>query len=458
MSQTLLICDDDADIRLALSLLLTDHGYQTIEADNPKAVVTNAERHQPDAILLDMNFSRDTTSGHEGLQLIEQLSDLSIPIILMTAWGTIELAVKGLQLGAGDFIEKPWKKERLLNSIQQQVKLGQLSNENSTLKELLVSQPLSQPWLANSASMQQVEQLIEQIAPTDANILILGENGTGKSLLAKRIHHYSSKAEQPLIEVNMAAIPENLFESELFGHQKGAFTDAKSTRIGRFQLANNSTLFLDEIGTLPLSLQPKLLRVLETGAFESIGSSKTQHSNARIISATNADLPSFVADGLFRQDLLYRLNTFVIEMPPLRERQEDIEPLSHLFIDGLCRKYNKPKPTLSVGAVSKLRNHSWPGNIRELEHVIERAVLLCQGSHIEEQVILIDQSLEKSSLDFNNNAIGNENLDLASHEKHLINRALNKSSGNIIGAAKLLGISRNSLYRRLEKHEINDDS
>ncbi|MGB1298124.1 MAG: sigma-54-dependent transcriptional regulator, partial [Psychrobium sp.] len=434
------------------------HGYQIIEADTPKAVVTNAARHHPDVVLLDMNFTKDTTSGHEGLQLIEQLGDLSIPIILMTAWGTIELAVKGLQLGAGDFIEKPWNKERLLNSIQQQIKLGLLKNENNTLKALLAPPASSHLWSAHSASMQKVEELVKQIAPTDANILILGENGTGKSLLAKQIHRYSSSSDHPLVEVNMAAIPESLFESELFGHQKGAFTDAKASRIGRFQLANNSTLFLDEIGTLPISLQPKLLRVLETGAFESIGSSKTQHSNARIISATNADLASLVSEGQFRQDLLYRLNTFVIELPPLRDRPEDIEPLSQLFIDRLCRKYNKSKPMLSEGAVSKLRRHSWPGNIRELEHVIERAVLLCQKDHIEEQVILIDPTLEQPHSNLNSDFIANDNLDLSTHEKHLINRAMNKSSGNIIGAAKLLGISRNSLYRRLEKHEINDDS
>lgn len=452
MNQTLLICDDDADIRLALSLLLTEHGYHIIEADSPKAVIINAERHQPDAILLDMNFSRDTTSGQEGLQLIEQLSGLSIPIILMTAWGTIELAVKGLQLGAGDFIEKPWNKERLLNSIAQQTKLRALANENSKLKTLLRSADSTPSWSAQSPAMQRVEMLVKQIAPTDANILILGENGTGKSLLAKRIHQFSPRAEQPLVEVNMAAIPENLFESELFGHQKGAFTDAKATRIGRFQLADDSTLFLDEIGTLPLALQPKLLRVLETGEFESIGSSKTQHSNARIVSATNADLSALVADGLFRQDLLYRLNTFVIDLPPLRKRLEDIDKLAQLFITTLCNKYNKPTATLLTCAINKLRSHTWPGNIRELQHVIERAVLLCSDATITEQHILIDHRGHTE-----NQSIDDNNLDLLAHEKHLINQAMTTANGNVVGAAKLLGISRNSLYRRLEKHEISDD-
>ena len=453
MSQTLLICDDDADIRLALSLLLADQGYNIIEADSPKAVVTNAQRNQPDVILLDMNFSRDTTSGQEGLWLIEQLKPLSIPIILMTAWGSIELAVKGLNLGANDFIEKPWNKDRLLKSIQQQVKLQQLTTENQTLKQLLTpsTQPLT--WSALSPSMKRVEELIRQIAPTDANLLILGENGTGKSLLAQRVHQLSTRAEQPLVQVNMAAIPHNLFESELFGHQKGAFTDAKSARIGRFQLSENSTLFLDEIGTLPLALQPKLLRVLETGQYESVGSSTTQQSNARIISATNANLSSLVTAGEFRQDLLYRLNTFVIKLPPLRERQQDIEPLAQVFIKQLCDKYNKPLYVLSTSALAKLIAHQWPGNIRELQHVIERAVLLCNKQEIDDSLILIDHTEQPSTP-----LLSDNDLHLEQHEKRLINRAIEISNGHITDAAKLLGISRNSLYRRLDKHEINHDT
>ncbi|WP_435276134.1 sigma-54-dependent transcriptional regulator [Psychrobium sp. nBUS_13] len=453
MSQTLLICDDDADIRLALSLMLADQGYNIIEADSPKAVVTSAQRNQPDVILLDMNFSRDTTSGQEGLWLIEQLKPLSIPIILMTAWGSIELAVKGLNLGANDFIEKPWNKDRLLKSIQQQVKLKQLTSENKTLKQLLIPSTSSLTWSALSPSMKKVDELIRQIAPTDANLLILGENGTGKSLLAQRVHQLSARAEQPLVQVNMAAIPHNLFESELFGHQKGAFTDAKSARIGRFQLSENSTLFLDEIGTLPLALQPKLLRVLETGQYEIVGSSTTQQSNARIISATNADLSSLVTGGEFRQDLLYRLNTFVIKLPPLRERQQDIKPLTQVFIKQLCDKYNKPLCVLSTSALAKLITHQWPGNIRELQHVIERAVLLCNKQEIDDSLILIDHTEQPPTA-----LLTDSDLHLEQHEKRLINRAIEISNGHITDAAKLLGISRNSLYRRLEKHEINHDT
>ena len=455
MSQTLLICDDDADIRLALSLLFTNHGYKVIEADCAKNVITSAERQRPDLILLDMNFSRDTTSGHEGLELVEQLQPLSIPIILMTAWGSIELAVKGLQLGAGDFIEKPWQKDKLLNSVTQQLKISSLANENNALKQLLTpATPLG--WVAESESMQHVNTLIEQIAPTDANILILGENGTGKSLLAKRIHQLSLKHQQPLVDINMAAIPVNLFESELFGHQKGAFTDAKESRIGRFQLSENSTLFLDEIGTLPLELQPKLLRVLETGQYEILGSSKTLYSNARIISATNADLSQLVKDGQFRQDLLYRLNTFVIELPPLRKRVKDIKALAESFIINFCHKYNKPLCHLTNSAMLLLKSHAWPGNIRELQHVIERAVLLSKTDKIESNHILISQSIEPSDT-ITDGCSTDINMSLEYNEIKLIKRAMEQAGGQVIGAAKLLDISRNSLYRRLDKHEINYD-
>lgn len=447
MNKTLLIADDDADIRLALSLLFSANGYRVIEACDEKSVITSASRHNPDLILLDMNFSRDTTSGQEGLALVEQLSTFNIPIILMTAWGSIELAVKGLQLGAGDFIEKPWQKERLLNSVEQQLKLGQLSNQNRGYKQLLKPNP-NDLWISQSSSMQHVDNLVAQISATDANVLILGENGTGKSLLARRIHQASNRASEPMVEVNMGAIPQSLFESELFGHQKGAFTDAKESRIGRFELANNATLFLDEIGTLPTALQPKLLRVLETGAFETLGTSNTQHTNARIISATNADLNELVTTGEFRQDLLYRLNTFVIQLPPLRERIEDIAELALGFIARFTQKYQKGAVQLSQDAIAKLNNHQWPGNVRELQHVIERAVLLCQTEVIEAEQITIDNSNNSLTQPVND-------LSLERNEIFLINQAMAQSQGQVATAAKLLGISRNSLYRRLDKFEIS---
>jgi len=450
LRSTILIADDDEDIRLALELLLTSHGYRVLEAENAKETIVQVQRQQPDLVLLDMNFSRDTTSGEEGLAILEQLKSLEIPVMLMTAWGSIELAVEGLKNGACDFFEKPWNKDKLLNGIKQQVGFAKVNQQNQGYRQLL-SAPSSlsspdQAWVCQSSSMQAIEQLVQQVAPTDANILILGENGTGKSLLASRIHQYSSRSQQPFISVNMAAIPENLFESELFGHQKGAFTDAKQNRVGRFQLAENGSLFLDEIGTLPINLQPKLLRVLETGQFESLGSSNTQQANIRLISATNADLSQLVKDGAFRQDLLYRLNTLIITMPALRDRLTDIPQLALHFIDIFQKKYRKSDITISEQAIKKLNQHHWPGNIRELSHVLERAVLLTSSKEITEQVLFIDQIADEQG------EVLLQPLEQA--EEKLIAKAMQVSNGNVIEAAKLLDISRNALYRRLEKFNI----
>jgi transcriptional regulator with PAS, ATPase and Fis domain len=298
--------------------------------------------------------------------------------------------------------------------------------------------------------MMGIEQLIKQIAPTDANVLILGENGTGKSLLAARIHQLSSRKSSPFISVNMAAIPESLFESELFGHQKGAFTDAKQNRVGRFQLANQGSLFFDEIGSLPLALQPKLLRVLEAGQYEVLGSSQTQTTNVRLISATNADLNQLVAQKQFRQDLLYRLNTLVITIPPLRERLEDIQPLAETFITQFSIKYHKPKLTLCQDAIDKLKRHSWPGNIRELSHTMERAVLLAVSNKISAQQLLLEIT------DTGSNVMELQPLEQA--ERQLIEKAMAVTSGQVIEAANLLEISRNALYRRLEKFGIKYES
>ncbi len=449
-NKRILIADDDDDIRLALELLLSSNGYQIIEAQNAKETLIQAQRQQPELVLLDMNFSRDTTSGQEGLDILEQLQSLEIPIILMTAWGSIELAVEGLKLGAVDFFEKPWNKEKLLNSIKQQLGFSKVHKENQGYRQLLSSPQSStqdtQSWICQSPAMQVIENLVQQVASTDANILILGENGTGKSFLAHRIHQLSQRNNQPFISVNMAAIPDNLFESELFGHQKGAFTDAKHNRVGRFQLAEKGSLFLDEIGTLPLNLQPKLLRVLETGEFEILGSSQTQHANIRLISATNADLTQQVKDGAFRQDLLYRLNTLIITMPSLRERQADIPALADNFINIFQCKYNKVGITISKEALNKLSQHNWPGNIREFSHVIERAVLLTTINEISPDVLLID--IQPTS----QTEIFLQPLEKA--EQKLIEKALQVTEGNVIEAAKLLDISRNALYRRLDKFNI----
>ena len=446
---TILIADDDDDIRLALELLLTSENYQIIEAASAKDVIIKAARHQPDLILLDMNFSRDTTSGQEGLAILSQLKSHNIPVILMTAWGSIELAVKGLRQGASDFIEKPWNKIKLLNSIEQQLSFSRIKDEHQGYRPLL-AEAETKAWICHSSSMLAIEQLVKQIAPTDANVLILGENGTGKSLLAERIHQLSSRQSSPFISLNMAAIPEALFESELFGHQKGAFTDAKQNRVGRFQLADQGSLFFDEIGSLPLSLQPKLLRVLETGQYEILGSSHTQKTDVRLISATNADLSQLVAEKAFRQDLLYRLNTLVITIPPLRERLEDIAPLALNFIRQFSDKYRKNTLTLSQEAVKKLKQHSWPGNIRELSHTIERAVLLAMNNEITAQQLLLDIT------DVSPATIALQPLEQA--EKQLVEKAMAVTSGQVLEAAKLLDISRNALYRRLEKFGIKHES
>jgi DNA-binding NtrC family response regulator len=443
---TILIADDDEDIRLALNLLLSAQGYQIIEAANAKEIIIESNRQQPDLVLLDMNFSRDTTSGQEGLAILEQLQPLNIPVILMTAWGSIELAVQGLQKGANDFIEKPWNKLKLLNSIKQQLSFSRVKEQNQGYRQLLASDN-KKAWVCQSESMQAIETLVAQIAPTDANILILGENGTGKSLLAERIHQQSSRQQAPLIAVNMAAIPDNLFESELFGHQKGAFTDAKQNRVGRFQLADKGTLFFDEIGSLPFTLQPKLLRVLETGHYEILGSSQTQVADVRLISATNANLNQLVSEQAFRQDLLYRLNTIVITIPPLRERLEDIAALANCFIAKFSEKYHKQALIISPCALSKLKQHNWPGNIREFSHVIERAVLLTSGDKITAQQLLLENA------DSATDAVILQPLEQA--EKQLIEKAMTVTGGQVIEAAKLLDISRNALYRRLEKFAIH---
>lgn len=444
---TILIADDDDDIRLALNMLLTSHGYQVIEASNAKEVTVKTLRHQPNLILLDMNFSRDTTSGIEGLSILDELKQHEIPIILMTAWASIDLAVTGLKNGACDFIEKPWHNETLVNRIAQQLSFSKIKLEYTQFQSLLSES--DDEWIMNSVAMKDIEQLINQVAPTDANILILGENGTGKSLLAKRIHQLSLRKNNAFISVNMAAIPENLFESELFGHQKGAFTDAKHHRVGRFQLANKGTLFLDEIGSLPLTLQPKLLRVLETGEYEVLGSSQTSIANIRMISATNASLNIMVQENTFRQDLLYRLNTLVITMPPLRERKDDIIPLAMYFISKHCDKYRKSIKQLTHDAIKKLSTHQWPGNIRELSHVIERAVLITAGDTIEPVHLLIDKTERSQEVTLQ---------PLEQAERQLIEKALQQTQGSVAQAANILNISRNALYRRLDKFNIHYES
>ena len=444
---TIVIVDDDEDIRMALCMLLSNDGYHVLEASGPKTLASIVSRQKPNLVLLDMNFSRDTTSGTEGLEILPQLVQQGINSVLITAWGNIELAVKGMQLGATDFVEKPWDNQKLLQIVDQNI--NKAPSRRNGPKPTEPKPPAE--WIAQSDAMQQLEAMVQQVADTQANVLILGENGTGKSLLAKRLHSLSSRQSNAFVSVNMAAIPDNLFESELFGHVKGAFTDAKENRQGRFELAEGGTLFLDEIGTLPASVQPKMLRVLESGEFESVGASSTATANVRIISATNADLSALVTKGEFRQDLLFRLNTFILNIPPLRHRLADIAPLSRSLIDTFAAKYNKPRLKLSNEAADLLKHYAWPGNVRELSHVIERAVILCREKEVLKTHIIL------SNMNKLTNREDEALRPLDDIELEMINKALKKYQGHISKAATALGISRNALYRRMEKHGIEKE-
>lgn len=465
----ILVVDDDAGIIASLRLLLKTEGFEVTTATTPQEALFFIKKQEVDIVLMDLNYSLDTTSGIEGLDLISNIKKLdeNLPIVVMTGWGSIDVAVKTIQRGAGDFVQKPWENERLLSILGNQIKLGQslnsqnrLSEENQLLKQAL-DETSQGELIANSASMKQLMTTIEHIAQTNINIIITGENGTGKSLLARHIHQQAKTNTAAFVTVNMGSISESLFESEMFGHVKGAFTDAKSQRIGRFELANNGTLFLDEIGNIPLSQQAKLLRVLEEQQFEKVGSSKTQTANVRIISATNADLNEMVAEKTFRMDLLYRLNTMALVIPPLRERLEDIPLLAQQFMQHFATKYHKPCPTLSHQANTALCQYRWPGNIRELSHVLERVILLCTTSDITaEQLMLPTLPLSVATTTPQNQGLGLsdelslDELSLDEIDKQVIIARLNKHSGNAVEAAKSLGLSRSAFYRRLEKYQI----
>jgi DNA-binding NtrC family response regulator len=389
------------------------------------------------------------------LALIESLRalDHSLPLVVMTAWGSVELAVRAMRAGAGDFIEKPWDNARLLSVMRNQIALGSSERQRLRLtQENKLLRGLDEPdFVAESRVMQPVLELIKRVAPTQANILILGDNGTGKGLVAGLIHKNSARADASLVKVNMGGIAESVFESEMFGHMRGAFTDAKSDRLGRFEIADGGTLFLDEIGNIPMSQQPKLLRVLEDGEFERLGSSRTLKTDVRLVSATNADLAADVARGAFRKDLLFRLNTVELKLPALKERQEDIVPMARRFLQSFERRYGRADLRLSTNCERKLMTYAWPGNVRELSHVIERAVLMTSGREISE----LDFSLRESEGAPAENAI--EGLTLEQMEERMIKRALERAEGNIQRAADALGVSRPALYRRLEKFGLGED-
>jgi DNA-binding NtrC family response regulator len=447
----ILIADDQTDVLEALRLLLKGEGFGTETVTSPAAVLKALNANDFDVALIDLNYARDTTSGQEGLDLLASIRalDAELPVVVMTAWSSIELAVEAMRRGARDFVQKPWTNERLLSILRTQIELGQALRRGVRLEaeNRLLRSHTRPALIAESSAMQPVLEMIARIGPSDANVLITGENGTGKDVVAHHLHASSERAQQPLLTVNAGGLSEGIFESELFGHVKGAFTDAKVDRAGRFELADGGTLFLDEITNVPISLQPKLLRVLQTGEFERVGSSKTRRVNVRVLSATNADVHEEVAAGRFRQDLLFRLNTIVIRLPPLRERREDVPLLAQHFLHQHAQRYRKSLEGFESDALDLLAEHAWPGNVRELDHVIERAVLMARGS-----VLRVDDlGLRSSQTEV---ARPLEEMSLEDVESFLIRKTLARFEGNVNRAAQALGLSRSALYRRLQKYGL----
>lgn len=445
----ILIADDQPDVLEALRLLLKSEGYQTESAKSPAAVIKAVEARDFAMALIDLNYARDTTSGQEGLDLLKKLQaiDSSLPVVVMTAWASVDVAVEAMRQGARDFVTKPWENPRLLAIIKNQVELGsavrayrRLEQENQLLRG-----KGGPTLIAESAAMRPVLEIISRVGPSDANVLITGENGTGKGVVAQALHSVSVRAAKPFISVNMGGLPEGVFESELFGHVRGAFTDAKNDRAGRFELAADGTLFMDEIGNIPMSQQAKILRTLETGEFERVGSSKTHRANVRLISATNADVQAEVAAGKFRQDLLFRLNTIHIHLPPLRERREDIALLAQHFLKGHVERYRKGITGFDDAAIEVMRGYSWPGNVRELDHAVERGVLMAQGKVIRTADLGLNAAQAAPRLD---------EMSIEEVEAYLIKKTLARCNGNARQAAEDLGLSRSAFYRRLEKYGL----
>jgi len=455
----ILIADDQTDVLAALRLLFKSEPFEVQTASSPAGVLKAIDSQELDVVLIDLNYARDTTSGSEGLDLLSRIRvvDPTLPVVVMTAWGSVDLAVEAMRRGARDFIQKPWDNARLLAVVRTQVELAEalrrgqrLEAENLALRDSVGDAALRLPKIiAESPAMKGVLKIVERIGPADANVLITGENGTGKEVIAHALHATSARSVKPLVSVNAGALAEGVFESELFGHVRGAFTDAKTDRVGRFELADGGTLFLDEIANVPLNLQPKLLRVLETGEFERVGSSKTRKVDVRVLSATNSDLDAEVAQGRFRKDLLFRLNTVEIHLPPLRERPEDIPPLAEHFLRQHNERYLRSIMGFTPQAFEALRQHAWPGNVRELDHVVERALLMSSSS----VVTAFDLALQ-STPDARVSA-RLEEMSLEEAERLLITKALARFEGNANRAAEALGLSRSALYRRLQKYGLS---
>ena len=443
----ILIADDQPDVLEALRLLLKRDGYKIESAESPGQALQMVENRDYDVAIIDLNYTRDTTSGQEGLDLLAKVQavDSMLPVIVMTAWGSVDIAVEAMRRGARDFIQKPWENERLSSIVRTQLELSEAIRRGQRLEaenQLLRNDNLP-TMIAQSAAMQPVLDLISRVGPSDANVLITGEPGTGKEVVARTLHAISSRATKPMVTVNAGGLAEGVFESELFGHIKGAFTDAKMDRVGRFELADTGTLFLDEIANVPANLQAKLLRVLEIGEMERVGSSKTKRVDVRVISATNANLIDEVREGRFRQDLLFRLNTIEIHLPALRERREDIAPLANHFLGVHTRRYRKNIAGFDHNALQAMYDHAWQGNVRELNHIVERAVLMAQ-----------DTTVKAGDLALRAGSVGSprlEDMSLEDVEEFLIKKALARFGGNVSHAASALGLSRSALYRRLQR-------
>jgi DNA-binding NtrC family response regulator len=447
MPPRLLVADDQQDVLSAVRLALSREDLDVVTVSSPDGALAAVTGEQFDAVLIDLNYTRDTTSGTEGLELLGRLrqADPDVPVIVMTAWATVGIAVEAMRAGARDFLEKPWDNARLLSIIRNQLALGralrrsrQLEAENALLRG--AAEPTM---IGESSAMQAVLSMARRVATADASVLITGENGTGKSSLARLIHEWSRRRERSLIEVNVGALPEGVFESEMFGHVRGAFTDARSERVGRFELADGGTLFLDEIGNLLPAQQAKLLRVLESGEFEVVGSSRTRKVDVRMICATNADLDAFVRDGRFRPDLLFRVNTVEIRMPPLREHVEDVVPLARAALASFSEKHGRTARGFTPEAIHSLHAYSWPGNVRELRNVVERAVLLAPGEYIDTPDLRLNAGDARPPR--------LEQMSLEDAERALVHAALRRFEGNVAAAAEALGISRSGMYRRMEK-------
>jgi len=446
-----LVADDQPDVVEALRLLLKAERFGIETASSPAGILASVERSDFDAILMDLNYTRDTTSGVEGFDVLTKLRslDATLPVIVMTAWGSVDGAVEAMRRGARDYVEKPWDNERLLKTLRTQIELGRalkrghrLEDENRRLQRRDVPD-----FIAESEAMQPLLHIMERVGPSDANVLITGEHGTGKDVVARWLHAVSGRAKHSLVAVNAGGFSEGVFESELFGHVKGAFTDAKSDRVGCFELADKGTLFLDEISNISRQQQAKLLRVLETGDIQRVGSSKVRRVDVRVLSATNANLVETVEEGVFREDLLYRLNTVEVRLPPLRDRLEDIPLLANYFLRRQSERYGRPLDGFHNEAMEALLAHSWPGNVRELEHSVERSILMAQG----DEILAEDLGLHRRS----ETGAAMESMTLDEAERLLIVKALDRSQGNVSKAADALGLSRSALYRRLQRHDLS---